>query len=729
MQVLPTAGGNTYRKGLEVGNNGRSHHLSPIADMSRRNHVLQDLQPYVCTFPSCPQSEEFFDNRKTWFEHETQHHRVEFFCNTELHPPVSTLDEFEKHMSQVHGYTPNQTSAMIDLFKRPSKTREMDCNLCGRRTNQIKSHVSRHLQHLALFALPRADYGQEDNADEEASNLVNDARSLASNDERTEWATREELYIGINRVLSVLITNIEFETPFLQEIAERDGPDYYTGKWSCNLNTQVESADLLAVIKQPMDLRIGTIRKKLENQEYSSKQEFADDLNLIWDNCLTYNQDPSHPLRRMANAMREAAEGLLSTVPNVQITLQEPTESIYDDPPRLVRHHHPVRCVNTETLEIEPLSADTPYAILSHTWGDDEITYSPYGLPLGTSSKGMEKVLKACQQARADGYELIWVDTCCIDKTSFELSTAVNEMFFWYKNAAICYAYLEDVSKQPSLAEMSEQLARSRWFTRGWTLQELIAPSHVVFLEKHWNMLGTKDDFQSVLETVTGINREVLCDSSLLPTISVAARMSWAAKRQTTNEEDQSYCLMGIFDVNMPITYGEGAARAFRRLQEEIWIRCHDLSLLAWHNNTLSPGIADEMIVGVLADSPLKFATSGTIIVDKDVNNAHGRVYNTPDPYPLRECSYLKILDPALIKSNHSEDDGDWVLDLDCIYRGKETEEERRVRIYLYPNGANSFLRSGPDSFANVDGKNWPLDFNDIHLLFGPIPAAPSEAT
>lgn len=219
------------------------------------------------------------------------------------------------------------------------------------------------------------------------------------------------------------------------------------------------------------------------------------------------------------------------------------------------------------------------------------------------------------------------------------------------------------------------------------------------------------------------VNREVLCDSSLLPTISVAARMPWAAKRQTTRAEDQSYCLLGLFDVNMSLRYGEGAAKAFRRLQQRILIEAKDLSLLAWRNNPLSPGIANEVLVGVLADSPLKFATSGTIIVDEEVD-AHESLYNAYDP--SGGGSSLKILYPAVIKSNCSDDfdEGKWVLDLGCTYRGKETKEERRVRIYLSPIRDRWFYRSTPGSFATLDGKCRPFNFPDIHLLIDPIPAA-----
>jgi len=149
-------------------------------------------------------------------------------------------------------------------------------------------------------------------------------------------------------------------------------------------------------------------------------------------------------------------------------------------------------------------------------------------------------------------------------------------MFQWYQNAAICYAYLCDVT-----SDIESGLARSRWVTRGWTLQELIAPREVVFFSATWQALGTRSQFSAHIAAVTGIDEAFLTGKSLKHA-SIAKRMSWASKRSTLREEDEAYCLLGIFNVNMPLIYGEGTS-AFRRLQETIALAYpDDHTLFAW---------------------------------------------------------------------------------------------------------------------------------------------------
>jgi hypothetical protein len=192
--------------------------------------------------------------------------------------------------------------------------------------------------------------------------------------------------------------------------------------------------------------------------------------------------------------------------------------------------------------------------------------------------------------------DYVWIDTCCIDKTSSaELSEAINSMFRWYRKSKVCFAYLEDVSKGPGWKvieiESNDEdatppgspdpalsfLAKSRWFKRGWTLQELIAPKAVYFYDSSWNKIGEKRQLEEEITEITGIDSDVLYDHTLLYTKSIARRMSWASSRETTKIEDIAYCLMGILDVNMPLLYGEGE-RAFTRLQEVIMQSSYDHS-------------------------------------------------------------------------------------------------------------------------------------------------------
>ena len=206
-----------------------------------------------------------------------------------------------------------------------------------------------------------------------------------------------------------------------------------------------------------------------------------------------------------------------------------------------------------------------------------------------TDSRISVKIRKACTVVRAHGCRYIWIDSCCIDKSSStELSEAINSMYLWYSNAAICYAFLADVPEDDEPDAEGSYFRRSRWFTRGWTLQELIAPRRVVFLSNQWSAFGTKATLAAIVEEITHIDRAVLFHKKSLDEVSVAERMSWASKRTTTRIEDQAYALLGIFDINMPTLYGEGT-RAFRRLQEEILKRIPDQSLFAWDDNHIEP--------------------------------------------------------------------------------------------------------------------------------------------
>ncbi|PIL28610.1 hypothetical protein GSI_08652 [Ganoderma sinense ZZ0214-1] len=203
-------------------------------------------------------------------------------------------------------------------------------------------------------------------------------------------------------------------------------------------------------------------------------------------------------------------------------------------------------------------------------------------LSLLNDSRLSEKIRKACAVARLDNFSQLWVDTSCIDKTSSsELSEAINSMFAWYRDAAVCYVYLADVPRSDDLRRPGSAFRRSRWFTRGWTLQELIAPRVVVFLSREWEIIGTKENLADLVEDITGIDRDVLVHKKSHTELSIAARMSWAAERATTRVEDQAYCLLGIFGIIMTPIYGEGE-HAFRRLQEEILRHIPDDSIFAW---------------------------------------------------------------------------------------------------------------------------------------------------
>jgi hypothetical protein len=300
-----------------------------------------------------------------------------------------------------------------------------------------------------------------------------------------------------------------------------------------------------------------------------------------------------------------------------------------------------MRLLHTRTLELsEFLENATPaYAILSHTWEKEEVSFKDMHSPIGRRKAGYFKIQKCCQRAAQDGYQYVWIDTCCIDKSSSaELSEAINSMYVWYKNAGTCYAYLVDL--EPTFKKSGwfrqkaqESFKKSRWFTRGWTLQELIAPAQVEFYAKDWSPFGTKASQYSVLSEITGIDALTLIGVRELREVSIAKRMSWASKRVTTRVEDIAYCLIGIFGVNLPLLYGEGE-RAFIRLQEEIMRSSDDQSLFAWgltDQEYEALQASDEKILyvsdyvksteahpstlrGFLARSPAAFEKSGNVV-------------------------------------------------------------------------------------------------------------------
>ena len=223
------------------------------------------------------------------------------------------------------------------------------------------------------------------------------------------------------------------------------------------------------------------------------------------------------------------------------------------------------------------------YAILSHRWVGQEVDYDEIvELAKMTVEErdeirqrdGYRKILQSCERAQKDGYERLWVDTCCIDKrSSAELSEAINSMYRWYENAKVCYGYLHDVPNPwvPIIPSDDERWyadfgGRPEWFSRGWTLQELIAPSDVQFLNKDWQSIGDKTTLAPALQKITGVPEHVLIHGLRGNRPCVAQIMSWAARRTTTRVEDRAYSLMGLLDVNMPLLYGEGK-KAFHRLQ------------------------------------------------------------------------------------------------------------------------------------------------------------------
>ncbi|KAJ0154261.1 Vegetative incompatibility protein HET-E-1 [Colletotrichum tanaceti] len=367
-----------------------------------------------------------------------------------------------------------------------------------------------------------------------------------------------------------------------------------------------------------------------------------------------------------------------------------------------------MKLLNCSTLGIEEFfgsSIPESYVVLSHRWESDEVTYQDVmnsARTLGQRS-GWAKIRETCRIARERGHDYAWIDTCCIDKTSSaELSEAINSMFKWYANAAVCYVYLSDVGTNQPFAE-------SLWFTRGWTLQELVAPRELLFFDKDWDLIGTGAQLCDVIHGRTGISKKILLHGSapgpsigigaLLATIPVAVRMSWAATRVTTREEDVAYSLLGIFGVNMPMLYGEGSG-AFMRLQEEIIKETNDLTLFAWMCSSGEPGAPGlPEYRGILASSPHEFKNSGKLELRRDTK------YN---PEYTMTNKGLRIVAETTMAENNTQ-----LLGLGSHHAGDNSRTE--IGLYLEDQGGGVFLRAKPHTLVKL-AQNAPHTSHTMYI-------------
>lgn len=215
------------------------------------------------------------------------------------------------------------------------------------------------------------------------------------------------------------------------------------------------------------------------------------------------------------------------------------------------------------------------YAILSHTWGPDEeeVSYNDVLNGKGTSKpgSGAEKIRFCIQQTTQDRLDYFWVDTCCINKSNdAELSKSLRSMFRWYAGAKRCYVYLSDVLQGDVVrTDWAHDFQRSRWFRRGWTLQELIAPPILEFYSKDRRRLGTKGSLEVQISDITKIPVRALRGRDLAD-FTIHERRRWQEGRQTREPEDLVYSLLGLLGVSMPVLYGEGIVKAQQRLDNEI---------------------------------------------------------------------------------------------------------------------------------------------------------------
>ncbi|KAK1758893.1 HET-domain-containing protein, partial [Echria macrotheca] len=346
-------------------------------------------------------------------------------------------------------------------------------------------------------------------------------------------------------------------------------------------------------------------------------------------------------------------------------------------------------------------STDVRYATLSHTWASEEVSFADIqNLRCAKKRLGWHKIEQSCHLAAQRGIDYVWIDTCCIDKSSSaELSEAINSMFAWYKDSHECYVHLSDLDPSDDL---ETALPKCRWFTRGWTLQELIAPKELLFYDNQWNFRGKKASMTKLLSQITNVDEKILLVPELLSLVSVGKRMSWAAKRQTTRLEDMAYCLFGIFGVNMPLIYGEGT-NAFLRLQEAVALATEDLSLFAWTGTSADEGFPYS---GILAHSPSQFAACRLLEKIDDPLESDSRSFTVVN----RNVGFQACL---RTDTNH----GDYLMRLHCKDAGDRQDRTVVIRLVKTPGG---FVRHSTD---NVFYGELHHDVQDLES-WDPVPRA-----
>jgi hypothetical protein len=381
-------------------------------------------------------------------------------------------------------------------------------------------------------------------------------------------------------------TNIEWKDldAAIQECAE----DYVGSYWLCAVHACLGEDPAMkeaGSIRDSPRLRSVFVHKVIKSLQWLLENLCRISVNEVLKFDDDHDANPS-----LASRMRVEPRQQHRKTTELQVTAPKPRSS-----------GGPKRLINSSTLELELFSGwwQWPdYAILSHRWTMAEVTLSDWTHDNKEHKLGWSKIKGACRRAAQDGIPYLWVDSCCIDKSSSaELNEALNSMFRWYRLAKVCYVYLSDIERTCQLRDsdlpypngsigdrMVSVLSCSEWFTRGWTLQELLAPSYVEFFDASWYHIGKLGDIAAIISQITSIDAELLLGRKNMKDYSVAQRFAWASKRRTSREEDEAYCLIGIFDVSLDARYGIGGL-AFQELQKAILHSGRaDDSLFAWNS-------------------------------------------------------------------------------------------------------------------------------------------------
>ena len=319
---------------------------------------------------------------------------------------------------------------------------------------------------------------------------------------------------------------------------------------------------------------------------------------------------------------------------SVSDTLQDST-TLSPDKMQLGNH---IRLLNVKNFQFREYDEGNlpAYAILSHVWYNEEkkieLVYDSFeSLPRNANgvpqcpkdqnyAKSHDKIMKTCQETRKLGegsgkrVDFVWIDSICIDKRNAgERDRAIRSMWRFYGDAACCIVWLQDVEwSKNNKPRVDQAFENARWFSRGWTLQELIAPKIVYFFNRSWDLLGTKWSLAAEITSRTRIERKFLKPEKAR-SATIAQRLSWAAGRNTTEPEDRVYSLFGLFNVDIEVKYGgpnpreERYRTAFSLMQKEILRDSTDESLFAWRNPSLKSS-------GLLAPSIDCFKDSNQIV-------------------------------------------------------------------------------------------------------------------
>jgi hypothetical protein len=330
------------------------------------------------------------------------------------------------------------------------------------------------------------------------------------------------------------------------------------------------------------------------------------------------------------------------------------------------------------------------------------------------------------------------VDTCCINKNNgAELSEAINSMYRWYRNADVCYNYLDDVKcgsfhpqresdkehielwiavdYNPGWTPLLESFKKSKWFTRGWTLQELLAPVKSQFYDNSWRLIAGRAYLAKQINEATGIAEKFLWGPAevreqYIASACVAKKMNWLTRRKTSRAEDMTYCMLGLLGISMPLLYGEGE-KAFLRLQMQIISTTDDESIFAWglpgHGSLKHEHLGD----GMLALRPSCFVGSDRVEIYRESERVVDRL-----PYAMTNRGLQLNVVPDLSEVPDLE----YKLELNCYERSENdpyNDRKRPIEILLTKPSSSARLWKRDSSVVLPNPKSKPRNQGGSHLV------------